>query len=556
MVLDNEVKLSTKYNYDLQYYKDIGYDTCGDFFIVKIEDLLKKSFTKVNVKCEYCDIEEFIPYYKWTRSMESIVKKYCCKSCKGKKIKESNLLRYGVTSVAKLQSSKDKSKKTNLNKYGYEFHSQSDVIKNKIRDTNLKNWGVENPMQSQLIKEKQKKTVFNIYGVDNISKLEEIKDKKRETAFSNFGVDHPLKSEEIKNKIKDSNLIKWGDEYFTKTEIYRKENYDIASDDFYLNYIENGVSLFKCDFGIEHNFEITKDVYSKRKLYSVGLCTVFNPVGENRSIKEKDLSNFISNLYSGEIINNYRDGKMEIDIYLPSLNLGFEFNGLYWHSNIYKEKDFHLNKTNFFKEKDIRIIHIWEDDWDNKRNIVESQIKYLLNNCKTIFARKCEVRELNRTKEVSKFLEENHIQGRVGSCLKLGLYYEDELVGLMTFDHYEGRNKMKDDEWNINRFCNKTGFVIIGGASKLFKYFIKNYKVSRVISYADKDWSLGRLYEKLGFQKINESDPDYKYILGGVRVHKSKLKKSKTGISESKLNIPKVWDCGKIKFEFIYNKKK
>lgn len=552
MVLDKEVKLSTKYNYDLEYYKDIGYDTSDDFFTVKIEDLLKKSFTKVNVKCEYCGIKEFIPYYNWNRSMNSIIKKYCCKSCKGEKIKESNLLKYGVTSVAKLKSSKDKSKKTNLNKYGYEFHSQSDVVKNKIKDTNLKKWGVENPMQSQLIKKKQKATLSGVYGVDNISKLEEVKNKKRETTFSNFGVYYPLKSDEIKDKVRKTNLKKWGNEYFTKTEIYRKENYDIAGDNFYVSYIDNGVSLFKCDCGLDHTFEITKDVYSKRKLYGVGLCTICNPVGDNRSIKEKELSNFISNLYNGEMVNNYKDGKMEIDIYLPHLNLGFEFNGLYWHSDIYKQKDFHLKKTNYFLERGIRIIHIWEDDWDNKRDIVKSQIKYLLNNCKTIFARKCEVKELNNSKEVSKFLEENHIQGGVGSGLKLGLFYEGNLFSLMTFDHFEGRNKMKDGEWNINRFCNKRGVSIVGGASKLFKYFIKNYEVRRVISYADKDWSLGGLYETLGFTKINESGPDYKYVLKGVRVHKSKLKKSKTGVSESKLNIPKVWDCGKIKFEFKF----
>jgi hypothetical protein len=113
---------------------------------------------------------------------------------------------------------------------------------------------------------------------------------------------------------------------------------------------------------------------------------------------------------------------------------------------------------------------------------------------------------------------------------KIRTLYEDELVSLMTFDHYEGRNKMNNDEWNINRFCNKKYYNVIGGASKLFKYFIKNYEVKRVISYSDSDWSLGGLYETLGFVKINESDPDYKYIFEGKRVHKSRFRKSKTGI--------------------------
>ena len=59
------------------------------------------------------------------------------------------------------------------------------------------------------------------------------------------------------------------------------------------------------------------------------------------------------------------------------------------------------------------------------------------------------------------------------------------------------------------------------------------------------------MYDNLGFKKVNESLPDYKYIVDGIRVHKSRFKKSITGISESKLEVPKVWDCGKLKFEKI-----
>lgn len=551
MVLDKEVKLSSKYNYDLDYYKRLGYDVSSDFFYVKIDDLLKKSFVKVNVMCEYCGVKELIPYSKWNRSMKSVVKKYCCKECKGEKIKESNNIKYGVTSVSKLESSKEKSKSTNLKKRGVEFHTQSKDVKDKIKKTNLKKLGVENPMQSEKVKNKQKKSIINIWGVDNISKLEYIKNKKKETTFSNFGVDSPLKSEEIRDKVKNTNLKKWGNEYFTKNETYRKKNYNIANDNFYLEYIDNGKSLFKCDYGLEHTFEISKDVYNKRKLYNVGLCTFCNKVDDNRSIKEKELSDFISNLYNGKIINNHRDSKMEIDIYLPDLKLGFEFNGLYWHSDIYKEKNFHLNKTNFFKERGIRIIHIWEDDWDNKRNIVKSQITNLLNLSIKIFARKCHIRELNNI-SCKEFLEKSHIQGNVNSVIKLGLYRGDELLSVMTFDHFEGRNKMNGNEWNLNRFCNKLGYNVIGGASKLLTYFIRNYDVKRIISYADKDWSLGNLYNRLGFSLIRESKPDYKYVVDNKRLHKSRFRKSRTNISESKLLIPKIWDCGKIKLEKIY----
>ena len=123
----------------------------------------------------------------------------------------------------------------------------------------------------------------------------------------------------------------------------------------------------------------------------------------------------------------------------------------------------------------------------------------------------------------------------------------------MTFNNREGRKLTKD--WNLSRFCNKLNTSVIGGASKLLNFFIKNWNPLRIISYADRDWSDGNLYYKLGFEMIKMSDPDYKYIKNGKRRHKSNYKKSNlnTNLTESKemerRNIQKIWDCGKIKFE-------
>jgi hypothetical protein len=268
------------------------------------------------------------------------------------------------------------------------------------------------------------------------------------------------------------------------------------------------------------------------------------------------LLEFINSIYDGEIIKGWRN-KYEIDIYLPELNLGFEMNGLYWHSEKFKEKNYHIEKTNHFRNLNIRIIHIWEDDWVYKTEIIKSQILNIINKTPNrIFARECVVKELN-TKEITNFLNENHIQSKVKSILKLGLYKDDILVSVMSFDHFEGRKRMKDNEWNLNRFCNLKNTNVIGGASKLFKFFIKNYTVNKVISYADLDWSEGKLYYKLGFNLVNTTKPDYKYIINGRRTHKSNFRKSnlKTELTESEYmrnkEIYKVYDCGKLKFEFI-----
>jgi hypothetical protein len=301
-----------------------------------------------------------------------------------------------------------------------------------------------------------------------------------------------------------------------------------------------------------HKFEIDYDNFRGRIVNNIPLCTICYPISEHRSIKEKELLNYISSIYDKEIIESYRD-KYEIDIYLPDLNIGFEFNGIFWHSDKWKSKDYHKLKSDHFKERGIKIFNIWESDWDFRNSIVKSQILNQLGKSNRIWARKCSVKEITDNKISKEFLDKNHIQGWVRSDLKIGLYYNDELVSIMLFDHYEGRKKMNKDEWNLSRFCNKLDYSVVGGASKILNYFIKSMNPKRIISYADKDWSQGNLYESIGFLLISEINPDYKYVVDGDMIHKSRFRKSLTGVSESELNIPKVWNCGKLKFEKIFD---
>jgi hypothetical protein len=351
--------------------------------------------------------------------------------------------------------------------------------------------------------------------------------------------------------MKNTNSERFGTYSIQHNLDYRKR-YKIDNNPFYIKPLFGGVSLFQCDCNQEHNFEISVVLYHSRFNNKIPLCTVCNPISETRSFKEKDLFEFIRDNYSGEIIQSYRDG-LEIDIYLHELKLGFEFNGIYWHSEVYKDKNYHLNKLNYFKESEIRVVNIWEDDWVNKNEIIKSQVKNLLNLSFKVYARKCEVKEIIQKNIVYDFLNRNHIQGSYKQIQKCyGLYFNQELISVMTFDHFEGRKKMSQDEWNLSRFCTKLNTVVIGGASKLLNFFLKNNGVSRIISYADKDWSLGNLYETLGFCKLYETKPDYKYIVNDVRIHKSNLRKKKGQIlteSQANKHIPKIYDCGKIKYQ-------
>jgi hypothetical protein len=541
-----EIKISKK-NIDhfLQYYKDIK---LKDIINADPNKLQKSSNVKVDVSCDICGNERNIKYQAYNKNINSCEEHhiYTCDKCSHVKIKSFNRKKWGVDYFSQTDEYGEKFRSTMVERYGVEYTLQSEELKDKVKKTNLKKFGYENPfMDSDRIKK-----IFNDkYGVNHPSQVDRFYKKAEAENFKKLGYKSPLSSPEIREKIVRKMIEKYGNKVPMKSDLIR--DCKISNDENYIKYVDNSVSLFKCDCNLDHYFYIDAIGYHNRTRSNLPLCTVCYPISNSQSIKEQELYKFISSIYDGEIVKSYRD-KLEIDIYLPDLKLGFEFNGLYWHSEEYKDKNYHLDKTKYFDERGIRIIHIWEDDWDYKCDIVKSQIRNWTGNTKNrIFARKCKVVEIKS----SNFLNENHIQGIDKSSLKLGLFFDEKLVSTMTFDRFEGRKKMEDGGWNLSRFCNKLDTNVIGGASKLLKYFINKYNPSRIVSYADRDWSIGDLYYKLGFEKINDSLPDYKYLVDNKRIHKSNFKKSKIEYlgTESEYikshGIERVWDCGKIKFE-------
>lgn len=282
------------------------------------------------------------------------------------------------------------------------------------------------------------------------------------------------------------------------------------------------------------------------------------------SNKEKDVLNFIKTNYDGKIRFNYRKKiGLELDIYIPKLKLAFEFNGIYWHNELNKDKNYHLEKTKRCEEKGIHLIHIYEDDWIYKQEIVKSRILSLLGKCEKIYARKCIIKEVD-SKVKGKFLNENHLQGNVGSKINLGLYYNDELVSIMTL----GKRRRalgvdsKINNYELLRFCNKLNVSVVGGASKLFKCFIDNYKHEEVVSYANRSWTMNNgntLYDKLGFKFMITTPPNYFYIVDGKRKHRFGFRKDalvKEGYDERKTEreimlerkIYRIYNSGNLKY--------
>ena len=562
MILDDKIKVKIN-KQNIEHFSRFYKVELKNIIEIEPIHLQSASNLKINVQCDICETKRIIAFQSYYKNINSCKRYpiYTCDRCSHIKLKETNKEKYGCEYYSQHPDKNEKMRKTSLERYGAEHFSKSKYFHEKVDKTNLEKFGYINPFMD---KDRIKSIFKDKYGVEHPSQVYEFNRKIKQSNLDRHGYEEILSSPEIRLKIKETNLERYGNASILKTELFRaNSNMKISNDKNYIKYINNNISEFNCDKG--HTFEMTSDDYHNRTRSNISLCTVCNPIGENRSIKEKDLYEYIRANYKGEIITSYRD-KLEIDIYLPELKIGFEFNGLYWHSEEYKTNSYHLDKTNYFNEKGIRIIHIWEDDWSFKETILKSQINNLLNlNSEKIFARKCIIKEVD-VKIARYFLDNNHIQGKVNSTKKIGLYYtvtqsngvtNNELVSIMTFDQSEGRKKMEEGGYNLSRFCNKLGYNVVGGASKLLSYFIKEYNPSRIISYADKDWSIGSLYYTLGFENVGGNGPDYKYIVDNKRVHKSRYKKSKlkTIISESKamkeLGINRIYDCGKIKFEKV-----
>jgi possible homing endonuclease len=226
------------------------------------------------------------------------------------------------------------------------------------------------------------------------------------------------------------------------------------------------------------------------------------------------------------------------------------------------DRNYHLNQTNKCLEQGIQLLQIFDGE---DLELWLSMIKSRLGLSKRIFARKCTIREVNSS-DIKEFLEMNHIQGYIQSKVNIGLFYDDELVSVMTFSMPRFNKKY---EYELIRFCSKRNYNIIGAASKLWKYFVNKYNPKSVITYANRRFSKGNVYTALGFTFIEAINPNYFYFKSGelelssrVKFQKHKLKDKLNTFDENlseaenmfNNDYRRIYDCGNLKFEWINTK--
>ena len=297
-----------------------------------------------------------------------------------------------------------------------------------------------------------------------------------------------------------------------------------------------------------------------------------------KSLGEIEVLTYIQTIYQGEIISGYthpKAGKKELDIYLPDVQIGFEYNGAFWHSTAFKGRNDHLDKQNLYKELGVQVYFLDAADWENsaRKPILQARIAYILGALDTsIYARKTEVVYPTVAQE-KEFLTQNHIQGYAISTYRVGLQYEGDLVALLSFSkrriNTNSRGAEAETTLELLRYATSISSRVVGGLSKLLRTaqvdLLEQYpNVEKIITYSDNSLSVGNMYERVGFKYLRTAAPSYYYVLNGKKYNRYTFRKSvlkerfptyyDENLSETQIvdripNLHRIWNVGNRVYE-------
>lgn len=421
------------------------------------------------------------------------------------------------------KSTRSKIEQTCLKKYGHRSNLQSVENQAKQRDTNLKKYGTVNAAASESVKKKIQTTFIEKYG-SNPAQTPAVKQKCDETHLLRYGRKRSSQSHMSLDVINQKNNIELMRHWY---EDLKMPVYEIAES------LNIGVSQLAVHFKKNLNINIHRHIVSK---------------------PERELTEFLSQYVVCETSNRKLLAPKELDIVIASKQLAIELDGIAWHTELRgKSRMYHSNKRRAAADAGYRLINILDIEWIDKNAICKSRLGSILGINKTIGARHCTVEIVDHC-EARAFLEANHIQGFCQSRVNLGLRRSGELVALMTMG---SARYNKQAQWELLRYVNLLNNNVVGGASKLFKYFVKHYNPSSVISYCDLRWNTGRLYQQLGFAHVKDSGPNYWYVQNRkiesrVRFQKHRLSKLLQTFDPQKTEWENMvangwdryWDCG------------
>jgi hypothetical protein len=423
----------------------------------------------------------------------------------------------------------------------------------KIKQTCKQKYGVETYLLHPEIDK-----IFKIkYGVDKINFIQQ---KAKESIIEKYSTDNIFLLDHIK-EIRIKNIRK---KEFNKRLKNNEFAYPLFSEDTYSGISSKSKTLWKCKNCLN---DFTDILHSSRTLPLCPYCTK-----KGISNFEKEVRNFVIELLEGTTNISFNDRSIlngkEIDILVDN-KIGIELNGAYWHSELAgkRDKNYHYNKTRLAAYKNIDLFHIWDFEWNNKKEICKSYLSSMFGKNEKIFARKCKIIKITKS-EAANFFTNTHFQGfnKSLNTENFGLVFNDELAACISFtkSRFDSNSQVE-----IYRFSNKLYSNVIGGFGKLLKYYIDKQNPESIVSYCDLSKFKGTIYKKFGMQHSHNSSPNYFYTQNYIRFYsrhkfqKHKLKNNLLNFCETMTEwenmmqngFDRIWDCGNAVFEYKYNKK-
>lgn len=550
------------------------------------------------------------------------------------KVIDTNMKRYGVSCTLKAPEVTAKITATMKEKYGADHPMKVPEIKQKMLDTCEERYGTKFPaMCNPEINAKVQATMIERYGVPRPILNADIKEKARQTLiatfsdpikhnaiisktmatynrkYGGFGLSSPILADKIRNtmlakygtpyfsmsdygkqKIKESNIQKYGVENYTQTEEGRQRIKDSRfakmSPEMQkfrqnpISYLESLPESQKTEPLIAERLGVTPSTIS---------CYVCkNNLQQYVTISYSTMEDSICAMLSEWNIEYIRCTRsiispLELDIYIPSCNLAIECNPTSTHNSSFespwgiapKSYMYHKDKSIACRDKGIFLFHVFGYEWKNRPMVIRSMIRNLVGQTPIrIYGRDTKVVELSAS-DSAQFLNDNHRQGTTNASIRLGLVDKSSnvLYSVMTFNKVRstiGDNGDASDVVELSRFCNKINTIVVGAASKLFKYFIEHYQFDKVVSFSDVAHTRGNVYSKLGFVSVNESNPSYVWVntktdlyLNRVSCQKKNLPNLFPDVTDETIanhtekeimmshGFAQVFDSGTIRWEYI-----
>ena len=383
-------------------------------------------------------------------------------------------------SKEKREEIKQKRSKTMIEKYG----SNSYNNREKYRNTCLEKYGVDNVFKSKTIKSISKETKKNLYGDENFTN----RIKAKETCLDKYGAETFLGSKKGKEAMKAYNQERYGVDWaFWSKEWQEKElehKRKLHPNNYNNRDLASKTMLEK--YGVEY-YCITDECRNSGNGYKSKPNETFAKLLEKRHIPYEREFKLVKYSY------DFKVGNILIEIN-PTATHNATWSP--WNNEKGIDKNYHAEKTKLAEENGFRCVHIW--DWIDIDLILD-----MINPDKQrIYGRKCFCKIVDK-KIANQFIAENHLQKQCkGNIYNFGLYYNDELLEIMTFG--ESRYDKKFD-LELLRACTKRGYIILGGTSKLWKFALNNLPSNLIVSYCDKSFFSGKSYLELGFTLTNVS---------------------------------------------------